>query len=97
VRRTRLIRLSCAQLVIALPNGPIPTLHARASRNFVVGSVNGVSIAGWTRVRHVQRRLSIGLFNQAEELHGVQLGLLYFAGNNHGLARWTPFINLHLN
>ena len=59
--------------------------------------LQGLSVAGWTRVRHAQHGLSIGLFNQAEELHGVQLGLLNFAGNNHGLARWTPIINLHLN
>ena len=59
--------------------------------------LQGVSVAGWTRVRHAQRGLSIGLFNQAEELHGIQLGLLNFAGNNHGLARWLPIINLHLN
>ena len=59
--------------------------------------LQGLSVAGWTRVRHAQRGLSIGLFNQAEELHGVQFGLLNFAGNNHGLARWTPIINLHLN
>jgi hypothetical protein len=59
--------------------------------------LRGISIAGWTRVRQEQRGLSIGLFNQAEELHGVQLGVLNFAGNNHGLARWLPLINLHLN
>jgi len=27
----------------------------------------------------------------------VQLGLLNYAGNNHGLARWLPIINLHLD
>lgn len=59
--------------------------------------LSGVSVAGWTRIRHVQRGLSIGLFNQAEELHGVQFGLLNYAGNNHGLARWLPIINLHLD
>lgn len=59
--------------------------------------LRGVSVAGWTRVRRSQQGLSIALFNQAEELHGVQLGLLNFAGNNHGLARWMPLVNLHLN
>ncbi|MGW8282690.1 MAG: hypothetical protein ACWGON_05280, partial [Gemmatimonadota bacterium] len=59
--------------------------------------LRGVTVAGWTRVRRTQKGLSIALFNQAEELHGVQLGLLNFAGNNHGLARWVPLVNLHLN
>lgn len=59
--------------------------------------LRGISVAGWTRVRHTQNGLSIGLFNQAEELHGVQFGLLNYAGNNRGLARWLPIMNLHLN
>jgi hypothetical protein len=61
------------------------------------GDLVGLSVAGWNRVRGQQRGLTIGLFNQAEELHGVQLGLLNFAGNNRGLARWTPILNLHLD
>jgi hypothetical protein len=27
----------------------------------------------------------------------VSIGLLNDAGNNHGLARWTPLINLHFD
>lgn len=60
-------------------------------------NLRGVTVAGWTRVRGSQQGLSIALFNQAEELHGVQLGLLNFAGNNHGLTRWLPLVNLHLH
>jgi hypothetical protein len=59
--------------------------------------LDGVGAAAWNRVRGRQRGITIGLFNQIEELHGVSLGLLNFAGNNHGLARWTPILNLHFD
>ena len=59
--------------------------------------LNGVGVAAWNRVRGRQRGLTVGLFNQVEQLQGVSLGLLNYAGNNHGLARWTPILNLHLD
>ena len=59
--------------------------------------LNGVGIAAWNRVRGRQRGLTVGLFNHVEQLQGVSLGLLNYAGNNHGLARWTPILNLHLD
>ena len=40
--------------------------------------------------------LSIGLINHTRELHGVQLGLFNYAGNNPGWAKLLPFINAHL-
>ena len=59
--------------------------------------LDGLAVAGWNRVRRRQRGLTIGLFNQAEELNGVQVGLINFAGNQHGLLRWTPILNLHFD
>ena len=59
--------------------------------------LNGVGVAAWNRVRVRQRGLTIGLFNQVEQLQGVSIGLLNYAGNNHGLARWMPLINLHFD
>ena len=41
--------------------------------------------------------LTIGVFNYAQELHGIQIGLLNFAGNNRGAARWLPIVNAHLH
>ena len=60
-------------------------------------TLRGVSIAGFNQVRRVQVGLSIGLLNYARELHGVQVGLLNIAGNNRGLARVLPLLNLHLS
>lgn len=59
--------------------------------------LHGVGVSAWNRVRGRQRGLTIGLFNQVEQLHGVSLGLVNYAGNNRGLARWTPILNLHLD
>jgi len=59
--------------------------------------LNGIGVSAWNRVRGRQRGLTVGLFNQVENLHGVSLGLLNYAGNNRGLARWTPILNLHLD
>ena len=59
--------------------------------------LDGIGVAAWNRVRGRQRGLTVGLFNQVEQLHGVSLGLVNYAGNNHGLARWTPILNLHLD
>ena len=39
--------------------------------------------------------LSIALFNYTNELHGVQLGILNYAGNNRKGFRLLPFANMH--
>jgi len=40
--------------------------------------------------------LAIGLVNYTRNLHGVQLGLLNWAGNNRPWLRLLPLINIHL-
>ena len=84
--------------------GGLGVVSNRAIRGLAAGlakvdarDLRGLGIAGWTRIRGEQRGITIGVFNQAEELHGVQLGLLNFAGNNRGLARWLPILNLHFD
>jgi hypothetical protein len=39
--------------------------------------------------------LSIAIFNNVKELHGVQLGLINYAGNNRKWLRVLPVINMH--
>jgi len=41
--------------------------------------------------------LFIGLFNYSAELHGAQLGLLNYAGNNSGWKKLLPLLNLHFD
>jgi hypothetical protein len=56
--------------------------------------LTGFSAAAWNDLG-VQRGLVIGIFNRARELHGVQIGLLNYAGNNRGMARLLPLVNAH--
>ncbi len=51
-------------------------------------------MATWNDHAGASRGLSIGLLNRAEELHGVQIGLLNHAGNNSRYP-WLPIINAH--
>lgn len=44
-------------------------------------SMNGVSVSAFNHVRGTQRGLSIGLLNIADELHGVQVGVINIARN----------------
>jgi hypothetical protein len=57
--------------------------------------LRGVALGPYNEVRGVQQGIAIGVFNRAEELHGVQLGLLNRAGNNRGIFRWLPLLNAH--
>jgi hypothetical protein len=57
--------------------------------------LEGMSIAAFNQVRGVQRGLAIGVFNTADELHGIQIGILNRAGNNKPPFRWLPVFNAH--
>jgi hypothetical protein len=46
-------------------------------------------------VYDTQRGLSIGIFNHADNLHGVQIGVLNFAGNNPEGLKILPLLNVH--
>jgi hypothetical protein len=58
-------------------------------------NVSGLSVAAYNRARGTQRGLAIGIFNNAETLHGIQLGILNRAGNNTGIFRVLPLLNVH--
>jgi hypothetical protein len=55
----------------------------------------GVSIAGCSS-SYKMFGLSIALYNRTRELHGMQIGLLNYAGNNRKGLRYLPLINMHL-
>lgn len=58
--------------------------------------INGLAVAFVGTSFEKQIGVSIACLNEAEELHGFQLGLLNHAKNNRRLFRWTPFINFNL-
>jgi hypothetical protein len=47
-------------------------------------------------VRGPQHGLTIGLYNSAAELHGVQLGVINRAKNNRAPFKILPILNVHL-
>ena len=58
--------------------------------------MNGLAVSILNNTLSVQRGLAISLFNRTRELHGVQIGLLNYAGNNLLPFLLMPLINLHL-
>lgn len=60
------------------------------------GPLRGASLSAYNDIRGPQRGLTVGLYNYARELHGLQIGLLNVARNNPVWARVLPGLNLHL-
>jgi hypothetical protein len=58
---------------------------------------SGLAVSAYNRDTGLGEGLFLGLFNYCAELHGVQLGLLNYAGNNTGWKKWLPFINMHFD
>jgi hypothetical protein len=57
------------------------------------GIMRGVTIAGYNDMRGTQRGLSIGIYNYARTLHGLQIGVLNVAQNNPRGLRVLPLVN----
>jgi hypothetical protein len=86
--------------------GLAATLYRIRTREAIGGMVagwikaeeaRGVTIAAYNEIRGPQHGLAIGVFNSADELHGVQLGVLNRAKNNRPPFRWLPIVNAHLH
>ncbi len=60
------------------------------------GELTGFSISAFNHIKGEQHGLAIGIFNDARELHGVQIGVLNYAGNNGGGLKMLPVVNVHL-
>jgi len=58
------------------------------------GVMKGLSISAINDIRGTQRGLTIGIYNGAQHLHGVQLGLINVARNNPVWATVLPVLNL---
>jgi hypothetical protein len=58
--------------------------------------IRGVAIGLGESYSKKQIGISVSASNKTEELHGLQIGLLNYAGNNPRLLRWLPLINFHL-
>ncbi len=61
------------------------------------GTMSGVSISAFNRIRGAQHGLAIGIVNYTPELHGVQIGLVNWAGNNAAGLQLLPIVNAHID
>ncbi len=57
------------------------------------GQARGLLLAGYNRVSGKLTGISIGIVNEAEHLHGVQLGLINIIHENPGIASVFPIFN----
>jgi hypothetical protein len=57
------------------------------------GRVKGVTASAFNHIKGDQFGLSLGLFNYAWDLHGVQIGVLNYAKNNPKGLRLLPLFN----
>lgn len=62
---------------------------------FYSATMDGFAVAGYANTRKTSG-LSISIFNRTKELHGIQFGLLNYAGNNPKVLKLLPIMNLHL-
>ncbi|HET7564718.1 MAG TPA: hypothetical protein VFJ96_06970, partial [Gemmatimonadaceae bacterium] len=60
------------------------------------GRFTGISASAVNDVRGEQHGLTIGIFNYARKLFGVQLGLINYARNNPAPFKVLPLLNVHL-
>ncbi len=56
-------------------------------------NLRGFSVSSVNYCRSTQAGLTVGLFNYASELHGIQIGLINVAGNNSAPFKILPLIN----
>jgi hypothetical protein len=62
----------------------------------IADTLNGISVGFISNIFVVQKGVAISLFgNEAEILHGIQFGLINYAGNNRKIFRWMPLCNFN--
>jgi len=58
------------------------------------GTFSGVSASAFNHIKGSQHGLTIGIFNYAYRLHGVQLGVLNYVRDNRAPFRLLPVVNI---
>lgn len=61
------------------------------------GQLTGFSSSAFNYIRGRQVGFSIAIVNYADELEGVQMGLVNYAGNNPKWAQILPLLNMHFD
>ncbi|HVH69209.1 MAG TPA: hypothetical protein VM716_15175 [Gemmatimonadales bacterium] len=58
--------------------------------------LKGFSVSAYNRVRGLQAGMTIGIYNSADALRGVQIGVINRAKNNKAPFKILPIVNVHL-
>ncbi|MBP9079969.1 MAG: hypothetical protein KBF80_06935 [Flavobacteriales bacterium] len=88
-----------AGFAVAPPNANIDNrvINGLAMGVFVgAEKVRGMAIGLFHIYSKKQVGLSVSAINRTDDLRGLQIGLLNYAGNNPKLLRWLPLINFHV-
>lgn len=56
-------------------------------------TMTGVSISAFNHIQGVQKGLTIGIFNYAHKVKGLQIGLLNYNRSNPKGLRWLSILN----
>lgn len=59
----------------------------------ITPTMTGVSISAFNHIQGVQKGLTIGIFNYAHKVKGLQIGLLNYNRSNPKGLRWLPILN----
>jgi len=59
----------------------------------IIPTMTGVSISAFNHIEGVQKGLTIGIFNYAHKVKGLQVGLLNYNKSNPKGLRWLPILN----
>jgi len=76
-------------------NGLIKGITIGAITGANANKMKGISIGGIINNVDEHKGVMIALINKSDELHGIQFGLLNYAGNNRRFLRWIPIINFN--
>ena len=57
--------------------------------------MRGLVTGAFNRMEEEQQGISIGIINFAQELHGLQIGVLNIAANNPSGLKVLPILNFH--
>jgi hypothetical protein len=59
------------------------------------GEMQGITVGAFNQVRGLHHGLAIGIVNYADELQGMQIGVINIARNNPSGAKVLPIANAH--
>lgn len=85
----------CVASLYSYKEGRVINGLAIGGYGVAANKLSGVSLSIFNSGFDEQRGLAVACFNSTKVLHGVQIGLWNYAGNNPKWLRHLPLINMH--